>query len=154
MPNRLSRPAMLWTGLLAGLIAGILTLVVPSSIDRLGIPIGALTGMFIGDIFGVVISIYLCVVLRKVSVWGSLGFIVGSTVAYIAAMYTTIFSAEAIGFSHADQGGSTLGSAPILALAIGGAVGGFLVLFAALAFFSDHRKLSRIILSSLKWSAL
>jgi hypothetical protein len=145
---------MLWTGLLAGFIAGMLTLVVPSSIDRLGIPIGALTGMFIGDIFGVVISIYLCVVLRKVSVWGSLGFIVGSTVAYIAAMYTTIFSAEAIGFSHADQWGSSLGSAPIFAFAIGGAVGAFLVLFAALTFFSDHRKLPRIILSSLKWSAL
>lgn len=145
---------MVWTGLLAGLIAGILSLVVPSFIDRLGIPIGALTGIFIGDMFGAVISVYLCVVLRKRSVWGSLGLTFGSTVAYIAAMFTTIFSAEAIGFSQVNQGSSTLESAPMLAFAIGGAVGAFLVLFAALTFFSDHRKPSRIFLSSLKWSAL
>ena len=90
MPNRLSRPTMVWTGFLAGFIAGILTLVVPSLIDRLGVPIGALTGSFIGDIFGAVISVYLCVVLGKRLVWGSLGLIFGSTVAYIAAMSTTI----------------------------------------------------------------
>ena len=145
---------MVWTGLLAGFIAGILTLAVPSLIDRLGIPIGALTGISIGDIFGAVISVYLCVALRKRSVWSSLGLIFGSTVAHIVAIYTTIFSAGAIGFSQVNQGGSTLESAPILAFAIGGAVGAFLVLFAALTFFSDHRKLSRIFLSSLKWSAL
>jgi MFS family permease len=145
---------MVWTGLLAGFIAGILTLAIPSLIDRLGIPIGALTGIFIGDIFGAVNSLYLCVVLRKRSVWGSLGLILGSTVAYIVAMFTTFFAAGSVGFSQADQEGSTLGSAPILAFAIGGAVGAFLVLFAALTFFSDHRKLSRIFISSLKWSAL
>jgi len=110
---------MAWTGLLAGFIASVLTFVVPSLIDRLGIPTGALTGIFIGDIFGVVISVYLCVVLRKRSAWGSLGFIVGSTVAYIAAMFATIFSAEAIGFSQAKQGSSTLESAPSLAYALG-----------------------------------
>src|ERR1700683_3223766 len=154
MSSRSSRPTMVWTGLLAGFIAGILTLVIPSLIDRLGVPIGAFTGGFIGDIFGAVISVYLCVVLRKRSVWGSLGLIFVSTVAYIVAQFTTIFSAEAIGFSQANQGGSTLGSAPILAFAIGGTVGGFLVLFAALTFFSDRRKLSRIFLNSLKWCAL
>ena len=144
---------MVWAGLFAGFIAGVLTLVVPKSIDRLGIPIGALTGIFIGDIFGVVIAVYLCVVLRKRSVWTSVGFIFASTFAYIVAMFTTIFSAEVFGFSQVNQGGS-LESAPILAFAIGGAVGAFLVLFAALTFFSDHRKLSRIFLSSLKWSSL
>lgn len=154
MPNRLSRPTRVWTGLLAGFIAGILTLVIPSFINRLGVPIGALTGSFIGDIFGAVISVYLCVVLGKRLVWGSLGLIFVSTVAYIAAMSTTIYSAEVIGFSQVNQGDSTLGSAPILAFAIGGTVGSFLVLFAALTFFSDRWKLSRIFLNSLKWCAL
>lgn len=143
---------MAWTGLLAGVLAGILTLAIPSLIDRLGIPIGALTGVFIGDIFGAVISVYLYIVLGKKSIWGWLGLIFGSTVAYIVAMFTTIFSAGAIRFTQVNQEHMTLASAPMLAFAIGGSVGAFLVLFAALTFCLDGRKLYRVLLSSLQWS--
>lgn len=145
---------MVWTGLLAGFIAGILTLKVPAWFKRLGIPLNGGTGLFIGCVFGAVISVYLCIALSKKSVWGSLGLIFASTVAYMVAWNATILSGMALGFAQAapNPEGSSLGSTSIFAFAIGGAVGAFLVLLAALIFFSDRRKLSHIFLTSLKWS--
>jgi hypothetical protein len=139
---------------LAGLVAGVLTIVVPPFVKRLGSPlyIGALFGSFVGDIFGAVLSVYFWVLLRRRYVARSIGFVLASAVAYMLAMFATIFSAEAIGSSQNVQGApGTLGAAPVLACVLGGTVGGFVVLLAALLFFSSENRVSRNFSQAVKW---
>lgn len=155
MTDRPERRTLVWTGLLAGLVAGVLTIVVPPFVNRLGSPlyIGALFGNFIGDIFGAVLSVYFWVFLRRRYVARSIGFVLASAVGYILAVFTTIFSAEAIGFSKSlQEAPGSLGATPVLTFALGGTVGGFVVLLAALLFFSGENGVSRNFLMALKWA--
>jgi hypothetical protein len=129
MTERSERRRLVWTGLLAGLAAGVLTIVVPLFVHRLGSHVNmidALFGnLFIGDIFGAVLSLYFWAFLRRGNVAWWAGFVLVSTAAYILAWFTTIYSAFAI------QPSLSLATAPVLAFALGGTVGGFIVLLAA-----------------------
>jgi hypothetical protein len=142
-------------GLVAGLLAGLLTIVVPPFVWRLGSPfyLGALFGIFVGDIFGAVISVYFWVFLRTRSVAKLIEFILASTFAYIVALYATMFSSEFIGFSsHTSANAGSLETPPIGAFFLGGASGAFILLIAALLLFSSRVDPWRVVLRALLWS--
>jgi hypothetical protein len=144
-----------WAGLAAGLLAGLLTIVVPSIVWRLGSPFytGALFGIFVGDIFGAVISVYFWIFLHRRSVAKSIEFTLASAFAYIVATYITMFSSEYIGFSSntsANAGSSE--AAPLAAFFVGGASGAFIVLLAALLLFSSSFNPWRVVSRALLWS--
>jgi hypothetical protein len=142
-------------GLVAGLLAGLLTIVVPPFVLRLGSPfyLGALFGIFVGDIFGAVISVYFWIFPRCRSVAKLIEFTLASTFAYIVALYVTMFSSEFIGFSsNTSASAGSLKTAPIGALFLGGASGAFIVLIAALLLFSSRPDPWRVVSRALQWS--
>lgn len=87
-----------WAGLFAGLFAALLTIVVPPVVRNFGL------GIFIGTIFGVVISIYFWIVLRTRSVAKTIGFVMASTLAFALAQNSAVFSADFIGFTPDVRG--------------------------------------------------
>ena len=77
-----------------------------------------------------------------------------STLAFVFAEYSTAFSADFIGLDiKAPRSHGTIEArAPVLAFVIGGAVGGFVVVLAALGFFSVANRPSRTLVKALQWS--
>src|SRR5689334_15773709 len=106
----------MWAGLFAGLFSAAVTIALPATIRNFG------SGIFIGTIFGVVISAYFSVVLRTRSGEKATGFIMASTLAFVLAQYLTVSSADFIGFDlKAPRSyGNIADSAPVLAFVIGG----------------------------------
>jgi MFS family permease len=136
----------------AGLLAGVLTIVLPFALSntRASLFFGSL---FVGDIFGLVLSIYFWVFLRVRSIGKIVGFIITSTFSYIVAFYVTFFSAEYL--PHAAQvqdSASIMANVPLAAPFIGGFVGALSVLLATLVLFSSETRLLRIIKRSLIWA--
>ncbi len=141
-------------GLLAGLIAGLLSVVVPPSVSQLD---SAFISALFGDlfsaagIFGIVLCVYFWVFPRRRSVFGSIGFVLASTAAYILAWFTTASSSMYSPFFRSMDTGSIAGT-PVLAFVLGGTVGAFVVLLAALLFFSAEKSVFRNFLQALMWS--
>ncbi len=131
------------TGLATGFIAALLTVSVPWLIGQVNLPIVIFTGNFIGDIFGIVIAVYFWVFLSQKSVWRLLGFVLASAVAYIAAEFTTIYSAMVMPHSVGGPWASTGTDVSVGGFLIGGAVGGFIVSLAAVLCFSEETDRSR-----------
>lgn len=146
--GQLSRPAAATAGVLAGVASAVLTVVLPPAVARAGSPfyLGALFGNFIGDIFGVVMAAFFFVLGRVRSIPRLLAFVLACAIGYLAALLSTIFSAEAIGL--AQQTTSTAGNlagAPVLAFFLGGAAGAAIVLFAFFFLFSAEANIGQML---------
>jgi hypothetical protein len=155
--SRFLRGTAVSTAFLAGLIAGILTIALDSLSARQAFPIYVAVPfreVFIGGIFGVVVALYCWLVRGAKSGSRTIGFIIGSIIAYDAAWWTTFCSAEFLGISRKlpDYSG-TIAEMPISPFVLGGMVGAFIVLLSAMLFFSSERKISRILLLPLLLSA-
>ncbi len=148
------RLTIVLAGLLAGLIAGLLSIVVPPFVHQLDSPfIGALFRSFFstGAIFGIVLCVYFWGFPRRRPVFGSIGFVLASTAAYILAFQATWGAAMFIPFGrHMET--DPIAGAPVLAFVWGGTVGAFIVLLAALLFFSTEESVFRNFLQALIWS--
>ncbi len=115
-------------GLIAGLVAGFLTILIHNWMF-----------LFVGDIFGAVFALYFWVFYGRRSIAKALGLVLASTVAYIAAFFTTMGVSMQLGPNPIRD--STLGEAgrapgPPLAFFVGGTVGALLVLVAVELLFS------------------
>jgi hypothetical protein len=119
----------------AGLLAGLLSIALPFLLrDRQA---ALFFGLFVGDVFGVVFVVYLCVYQGVRSLRKAIGFVLTSTFSYVLAFYVTFFSAMLLGPHGSTQANATsLGNEPISVFFIGGTAGALPVLFAVLLFFS------------------
>ena len=142
-------------GLIFGTLAAILTIVVPSYVERWGIPFfGALFDpTFIGNIFGAVMAVFVCIFLRPRSFWRALSVVVASTFAYLVAWYITIFSSMYGGLMRVhEQTAGDLENTSVLAFVIGGTVGAFALLLPVLLLFSKGRRTPRVLLDLSVWT--
>jgi hypothetical protein len=150
------RTIIISTGLLSGIFAGALTLLLPglssAFYTHTGLPFID-NGSLLGDIFGAVMTAYFCLVLRKRLVARSLAFIFGCAVAWNLGLYTTMFTATAIGFPTPESYGNAAAT-PMAAFVVGGSVGGLAVLFSALVCFYERTRFSQILLKSLQWAVV
>src|SRR5579862_3463739 len=164
MPRRFGRFTLAATGLLCGFIAALLTIAVPWLIGLLNLPIIVFTGSFIGDIFGIAIAVYFWIFLGERSIWRSAGFVLASAVAYMVAVFTTIWSVWFLPGTRGGPWASTGTDVSVGGFLIGGAVGGFIVFLAALIFFKERAQprswltvlggsVAGAILAALGWAA-
>jgi hypothetical protein len=120
-------------GLIAGFIAASLTVIVP-------------IGNLLGITFGVVMAVYFWFFSPARSIQRALGFVGVSTAAYTVAVFVTIFSGEYI--PHEIKDFAFIAGYPPLSFFLGGTVGAFLVLLAAVLFFSTETNLPELLLKT------
>src|SRR3984893_2726511 len=119
-----------------GLVAALFSTLVPALLTARGSPIfvGSNLGMFSGDIFGAVISVYFCAFAGFRSVTKAVGLVIASTLAYLVAFGSGIFAgmllSPALGLKFGLRSGDLAGMA--VPLLVGGVTGAFLVLAAVL----------------------
>lgn len=132
------------------MLAAALSILLPQLVIHVhwGAWIAAFLGELIGDLFGLVLAIYMWLSVPGRPVWRAIGFVSASTLAYPLAGLAGFFSAGLI----SRVGDVALQSAPAFSFFVGGAAGGFIVLLAALLMFSSETKVSRIFLQTLQWS--
>jgi hypothetical protein len=131
-------------GTFAGLLAGVLTIVLPLLTLRVDdlFYLNTAFGVFIGNIFGLVISVYAWVVLRQRSVMRAVGFVLSCTAAYVLAFFSTLF----LGAGHLSQrGGGAVADSPAWVFFVGGAIGAVVVLVAALLLYSNEHGAAQMV---------
>jgi hypothetical protein len=137
-------------GLAVGLFAAILTIVVPAQLGSLlrSRYLGSLFSPFgVGHIFGLVLAAYYWIVLDSRSIAKALGFVFASTAAFAAAWWLTFWISSRFGKISGDPPG------PLPAFFLGGAVGAFLIVFAAQLLFGSCNVRHALMLS-LGWCSL
>lgn len=110
----------------AGALSGILTLHPPVPRDFL-----SESGIYVGAVFGVILSICLWVLHRPRSVGRSLAIVMSSTIAYIAAMFATVYAAPLFNYT----GG---GDPPSYVMFVGGVVGASMISATVLLLYRDE----------------
>jgi len=126
---------------LLGLVAALVSILVPALLTAPRSPlfVGGSLGIFPGDIFGVMISVYFWAYAGIRSVTKAIGLVVASTFAYFVAMYSGVilgmFLSAAMGYTY-DTESAELGPAMVAPLLIAGVLGAFLVLIAVLRLYS------------------
>jgi hypothetical protein len=129
---------LLWSLTLAGVVSGILSILLPLSLT------------FVGAWLGLVVSAYLWIFRGFRSVARALGFAATSAAAFYAALMATIFlplRIRALDLSDASEHGPHTD-----VFFSGGVVGGFLVFLSAFLLFCPKKKTWRSILEALLWS--
>jgi hypothetical protein len=139
-----------------GLVAALLSTLVPALLTARGSPIfvGSNLGMFSGDIFGAVISVYFWAFAGFRSVTKAVGLVIASTLAYLVAFGSGIFAgmflSPALGLRFGLRSGDLAGMA--VPLLVGGVTGAFLVLAAVLRLYSPETSWRRVAIRALQWS--
>jgi hypothetical protein len=114
----------------AGVLSGILTLHPP-------VPRDFLSGsdIYVGAVFGVILSICLWVFHRPRSVGRSLAIVMSSTIAYIAAFFSTVWADEWMRplFNYAS-----IGDPPSYVMFVGGVVGALIISATVLLLYRDE----------------
>src|SRR3984893_12702131 len=139
-----------------GLVAALFSTLVPALLTALGsrMFVGSNLGMFPGDIFGAVISVYFWAFAGVRSVTKALGLVIASTLAYFVAfgsgIFLGMFLSPALGLKFDVRSGDLAGmAAPSL---VGGMTGAFLVLVAVLRLYSSETSWRRVASRAFQWS--
>jgi hypothetical protein len=139
-----------------GLVAALLSTLVPALLTAQGSPlfVGSSLGLFPGDIFGAVISVYFFAFAGVRSVTKAFGLVIASTVAYFVAFGLGIslgmFLSPAMGLKFNVESGELAGMA--VPLLVGGMTGAFLVLVAVLRLYSAETSWRRVAIRAFQWS--
>jgi hypothetical protein len=115
---------------IAGVVSGILTLHPPIPREFLSV-----SGIYVGAIFGVVLSICLWVFHSPRSVGRSLAIVMSSTIAYIAAEFSTIWADQWVPALFND---ARTGDPPSYVMFVGGVVGAFIISATVLLLYRDE----------------
>ncbi len=112
------------------------------------------TPFLVGGIFGAVFSTWFWRGMEKRSLAKALGFIAACAAAYIAAFYSAFFSVFIFGGGDAQKDSRMIAGSPAGSFFIGGSVGGFIVIAAAMVLFSEQGKPLRLISRAVAYSPL
>ena len=139
-----------------GLVAALLSTLVPALLTARGSPIfvGSNLGMFSGDIFGAVISVYFWAFAGVRSVTKALGLVIASTLAYFVAfgsgIFLGMFLSPALGLKFDVRSDDLAGM--VVPSLVGGMTGAFLVLVAVLRLYSSETSWRRVAIRAFQWS--
>jgi hypothetical protein len=139
-----------------GLVAALFSTLVPALLTARGSPIfvGSNLGMFSGDIFGAVISVYFWAFAGVRSVTKAVGLVIASTLAYLVAFGSGIFAgmflSPAMGLKFDLWSGDLAGM--VVPLLVGGVTGAFLILAAVLRLYSAETPWRRVAIRAFQWS--
>jgi len=144
---------------LLGLAAALLSIVIPALLTAPRSPlfVGGSLGLFPGDIFGAVISVYFWAFAGIRSIAKAIGLVVASTFAYFVATFSGtilgVFASAAMGLhSNWDTDSAQLRADMVAPLLVAGVLGSFLILAAVLRLYSVETSWRRLLSKSLPWS--
>ena len=153
-PDKKPRNKML-LGLCIGALSGAVTSVVGYAADNGFWMLRILaTPFLVGGIFGAVFSTWFWRGMEKRSLAKALGFIAACAAAYIAAFDSAFFSVFIFGGGDAQKDSRMIAGSPAGSFFIGGSVGGFIVIAAAMVLFSEQGKPLRLISRAVAYSPL
>lgn len=153
-PDKKTRDRVI-SGLCVGALSGAITSAAALAADS-GLWALRLMAMpfLLGSVFGAVFAIWFWIGMEKRSVSKALGFTVACAAAYIAASFSSVFSVGLFGGLDLNNDSRMIAGSPPGSFFIGGTVGAFIVLAAALFLFSDEGKPLRMLSRAMAYSPL